>query len=116
VVNGLVQQGIAALQTSDRRTARRLLIEAVEAHPDDAQAWRWLADAVDSPIERRFCLERVVALGDDDSTLHDELALMGPPPRPIPAPTQLINAAKRIGTAHPEHCIVRASWRWLDSF
>lgn len=107
----IVQQAIAAFEAGERHAARRHLTEAVQARPDDVLAWRWLADVVESPVERRVCLERLVAL-QDDQDVRDELDHMGPPPRPVPAPSHIINAAKRIGSTQP----ARASWRWLPSF
>ncbi len=114
-MDDLTQQGIAALQEGNRREARRLLDAAVQARPDDALAWRSLADVVDSAVERRVCLERFLALKSDDPNLRDELDRMGPPPKPEPSPSQILSAIKTAGAAQTERQVGRFYWHWLHT-
>ncbi len=107
------QQAITILQQGDRSTARHLLTEAIQAHPDDTLAWQHLADAVDSPIERRVCLERLLMLQGEDAMIRDELERMGPPPKPEPSPNQIISAIKQAGATQAVRRIERTYWRWL---
>ena len=114
-MDDLVQQGIAALHVGERHKARLLLTEAVQTHPEDEHAWRALADAVESTIERRICLERFLALHGDDTTLRNELEQMGPAPNPEPSPTEIVSAVKTVVSVQSERRIRRAYWSWMHS-
>ena len=114
-MDDLVRQGINALHVGDRVGARALLVEAVQAHPDDVEAWRWLADAVDSPVERRVCLEHLLKLHSDDTCVQSELEGMGPAPRPEPSPSQLVSAVKTTNSANLKRRIGQSYWRWLHA-
>jgi tetratricopeptide (TPR) repeat protein len=58
----LLARGEAALRAGDRPRARELLSAAVRADPRSAQAWLWLAGALDDHAQQRECLERALAL------------------------------------------------------
>ncbi len=58
----LSKQGITALQSGDIMQARELLSQALQIAPADEHAWLWLSGAVTSDAERRYCLERVLAI------------------------------------------------------
>jgi hypothetical protein len=58
----LSKQGIAALQSGDILQARELLSQALQITPADEHAWLWLSGAVTNDAERRYCLERVLAI------------------------------------------------------
>lgn len=61
-VQRLRNEGIAALRDGDKPRARTLLAQALKINPRDAQSWLWLSGAVDTPVEQRFCLERLLEL------------------------------------------------------
>jgi hypothetical protein len=46
----------------------------VEVEPENERAWLWLSGVVESPEERRLCLENVLALNPDNSLAHKGLA------------------------------------------
>jgi hypothetical protein len=58
----LTEQGIVALKAGDRVKAHRLLSQAVNDQPDDAQAWLWLSGAVTEDEERIACLQQVLRI------------------------------------------------------
>ncbi|PDW04344.1 Yip1 family protein [Candidatus Viridilinea mediisalina] len=58
----LTSRGIAALRAGDRVRARRFLIAALRANPQDLQAWLWLSGTLPEPEAQRYCLQRVLAL------------------------------------------------------
>lgn len=98
-VDNLIEQGIAALRSGDRRAAVQLLFRATQEDPANQRAWLWLAAVAPGPEGMRNCLERVIAI-DPASPLADKaragLAQLGPaattaitPPATTPSPTTL---------------------------
>ena len=55
-------RGMAAAKARDKKRARRLLTQAVQRHPDSAEAWLWLGYTLTTPQGRIFCLRRALAL------------------------------------------------------
>jgi ferric-dicitrate binding protein FerR (iron transport regulator) len=55
-----LRQAYLQLKTGDRLGARELLLEVIEQHPGEAEAWVGLSFCVDSLSERRRCLERAL--------------------------------------------------------
>lgn len=90
----LVQQGIAASKSGDKRRARELLTQAVQVDPQNEQAWLWLSDTMTDVVFRRICLEKVLAINPANvvartglGTLAERPAVPEPQePDPPPAP------------------------------
>ncbi|HEY0734771.1 MAG TPA: hypothetical protein VGD69_07670 [Herpetosiphonaceae bacterium] len=61
-----LERAIQALRTGDRETARALLHELTQAQPLRPEGWLWLAAAQDDPIQKRVCLQQVLALDPDN--------------------------------------------------
>lgn len=78
----LVNQGIEAYRAGDKDTARRILSEAVEADPNNAKAWYYLAGTQIDVEERRQSLERVLEIMPNNQKAQEALAKL--PPRPEP--------------------------------
>jgi len=57
-----LQEGIAAARAGRVERARFYLQRVVEADEGVVQAWYWLSRVVETPHERRICLENVLAL------------------------------------------------------
>src|SRR6185295_11071784 len=70
------------LQANDKRRAYDLLGRAVQLEPHSEQAWLWLSGAVDSAAERRYCLERVLAINPHNAAALRGLAIL-PPALPV---------------------------------
>lgn len=58
----LLRQGIAAAKAGDQETARRILTYITKQEPQNEQAWLWLSGVVESPEEKRACLQRVLVI------------------------------------------------------
>ena len=58
----MLQQAIDAIKSGDKETGKKLLTEFLETNPKNETAWLWMADVVDTDIQRRECLGRVLAI------------------------------------------------------
>jgi len=77
----------AALQAGDVARARQLLEEVLRSEPDSELGWFWLAHAVDTVEERRFCLSRVLEINRRNALARRELEALGPEPHRSPVET-----------------------------
>ncbi|HEU4326098.1 MAG TPA: hypothetical protein VFS21_23360 [Roseiflexaceae bacterium] len=69
-------QGIQSLKAGDTQAARRLLTQALLGDLDNLQGWLWLSGAVSVPGERKYCLERVLALDPQHAAARRGLATL----------------------------------------
>jgi membrane protease YdiL (CAAX protease family) len=118
----LLQRAVVALNTGHRPEARRLLEAAVQTDPRSERAWLWLAEAVDSDEERRFCLTRVLSINRRNALARRRLEPLGPGPArsPLLQPAVAALEAGRRGEARRLlEVAVRTSprsergWLWL---
>jgi hypothetical protein len=58
----MLQQAINTIKSGDKETGKKLLAEFLETNPKDEKAWLWMADVVDTDLQRRECLGRVLAI------------------------------------------------------
>ena len=82
----LTQQGVNALRSGDRVSARDLLTRAVNLDSTNERAWLWLAGAVESDTERRACLKHVLVINPQNEAARRGLAQLAPAPEPSAAP------------------------------
>ncbi|MHB8628318.1 MAG: hypothetical protein ACYDBJ_15240 [Aggregatilineales bacterium] len=96
----LTQAGIRAAKSGHNADARQLLRQALELDDSNELAWMWLAAAVDTPYERRICLENVLRLNPRNDMARRALEKINkpesdrtaeplstpPPARPLPKP------------------------------
>lgn len=73
-VDQLVAQGIGLLKNGDAAQARLYLSEALHSTPQHDTAWLWLASAVTTNAERRYCLEKVLAVDAENIAARRALA------------------------------------------
>lgn|GEM_PF-5012236 len=66
-VDTFLREGIDAVRAGQCAKAKALLCEVIKQRPNDVNAWLWLSGAVDTDDERRFCLERVLAIEPKNS-------------------------------------------------
>lgn len=74
-MNSELQSAIAAIKSGDKEPAYQALVNVIKADPsgDDAEiAWLWMSAVVDSPEQKRKCLETVLSLNP-----HNESAIRG---------------------------------------
>ena len=70
----LSQAGIRAAKSGRNAEARSLLRQSLQLNDANEQAWLWLAAAVESPGERRVCLETVLELNPENAVARRALA------------------------------------------
>jgi ketosteroid isomerase-like protein len=63
----LLKQGIAAYKAGRQDEARELFYQTLELDRDNEQAWMWLSGVVETDLERRICLEEVLALNPNNA-------------------------------------------------
>ncbi len=81
MADSLLSQGIQAARDGQRQEARALLVQAVRADPSNAQAWLWLSAVVEGDEQKRYCLQRVLAIDPRHPAALQGLALLaGPAP------------------------------------
>ena len=71
-----VQSAIEAAQQGDNSKALVFLKQALNANPNDVDAWLVLSAVVDDPRRKRHCLNRVLKLDPANQIACDELAKM----------------------------------------
>ncbi len=64
-VDELVRMGIKAAKQRHNNHAQALLVAALRRDPHHARAWLWLADAVATREERRYCIQMTLEFGPD---------------------------------------------------
>lgn len=77
--NLLERQLVAAVRFArqgDKAKARPLLEEILKQERTNEQAWIWLASVVDSPKERRVCIERVIKINPKNAPAQAALNTM----------------------------------------
>ncbi|HEX6341044.1 ABC transporter substrate-binding protein [Umezawaea sp.] len=102
----LTHRAVAA-RDSDPAAARELLGRALAKEADYEPAWRWLAEVVDEPAERRFCLDRAFAIEADPLTGRALRALDGVAARPPREVEELVEPPRPKADAPPRR---RGSW------
>lgn len=75
-INDLLRAGIAAAKAGQHEHARDLLMRVVEQDEENALAWLWLSDVVDSLDDQEICLENVLTLDPDNEAAHKGLAFV----------------------------------------
>jgi hypothetical protein len=100
-----LQRAIAAIRADDKETGKRLLVEVIRDDPRHETAWLWMSSVLDSDAERRFCLERVLAINPGNQLARQGLEALGakqapePPKTPQesePLPTTAVTPLERI--------------------
>lgn len=72
----LLQSGIAAVRSGDKREGARLLAQVVRKEPQSEDAWFWLAAATDQPAEAAACLRRVLAINPNNARARQALNML----------------------------------------
>jgi hypothetical protein len=84
----LVRQGIQAYTEHDTRRAVAYFVRAaVQSDPSYELAWLWLASVVEPSAERRYCLERAVAINPSNQAAYRALQVLADQSSTAPDPT-----------------------------
>jgi len=90
--DAMLQEAIQAIDRGETTRAQEILTRLLRTAPNNPEYWVWMSAAVDSPKERRYCLQKALAANPDYEPARRGLRLMGdlPPddviPVPVPAP------------------------------
>ncbi len=82
--DGQIQRAVDALRSGQRDRARALLERVVRAYPDWEQGWYWLAQAVETVEEQRFCLRQTLNLNRRNALARRGLEALGEGPSRSP--------------------------------
>lgn len=82
----LLQQGISTLKAGDKVQARQLITASIRKNPRNEVAWLWLSGAVESNVEREFCLQQVLKLNPSNKYALQGLQLLSPSSNVLPKP------------------------------
>lgn len=106
-ITQLLQDGIAAAKAGQPEQARACLLAIIAQDEHHEQAWLWLSGVVDTPADRRTCLENVLTINPDNQLAQRGLAKLNAqlpptetPPTPAPPPSP---AAAEVITIRREH-------------
>jgi hypothetical protein len=69
-----LSQAILAIESGNTETAKGLLAAVLRQDPANADAWRWMAIALDDPAKKRQCWQRVLSLRPSDEQAMKALA------------------------------------------
>lgn len=72
-IQSLLNAGIQAAKAGNKIEARRLLEQVLEKDDNNEQAWMWFASVVDTPRERRICLENVLEINPNNTRARQAL-------------------------------------------
>jgi hypothetical protein len=88
-VDKLFNEGIAALRTGDKASARQKLSQVVKLDQFHEQAWVWLSACVDTDEQRIMCLQNAFTLNPNNEAARTGLQKLGAlPADSAPAPDQ----------------------------
>jgi membrane protease YdiL (CAAX protease family) len=117
-----LQQAALSLEAGRTAEARHLLEGVVQADPRSERGWLWLADAVDSDEERRFCLTQVLSINRRNALARRSLEALGPGLIESPllqVATAALEVGRRVEARHLLEGVVQADprsergWLWL---
>lgn len=76
----------AAIEKGDKGTARKLLLQVIQANPRHETAWLWLSALVGDPKRERECLQRVLAINPQNAVARRHLDLLDQQAAPVVPP------------------------------
>src|SRR5574337_2138681 len=86
-VEKLLQEGIAAAQAGDLKTANALLAQVVQRDPKSEQGWLWLGMCQTIAERREYCFRRVLSLNPNNAEAQRQMqSLTAPPARSADQP------------------------------
>jgi WD40 repeat protein len=106
VIQNQLKAGIAAAKAGNKAQARQILEQVLEKDENNETAWMWMAMVVDTPRDKRVCLEQVLDINPNNQRAREALERLQPgattssaapsvprtvPARPTPAPAPRAN-------------------------
>lgn len=88
-IQKLLRTGIQAAQSGNKATARQILTQVTDQDPSNELAWIWRASVAETSVERRECLQQVLAINPRNDRAKEALEKLDlAPPEPAPRWTQ----------------------------
>jgi tetratricopeptide (TPR) repeat protein len=73
----MLTEAIAAVRLGDRARARELLSKLLRSDSQNAEYWVWMSSVVDSPRERKYCLESALRIDPTNRAALRGLVILG---------------------------------------
>lgn len=73
---GRVARAAAMVQAGDIADAEGILVRIVDAEPENAGAWSWLAVCLQDPAQKTFCLEKALLFNPNNLKLRRDLVFL----------------------------------------
>jgi tetratricopeptide (TPR) repeat protein len=67
----LMREAIASVKSGNHEWARDCLSRVIRADPNHEEAWLWLSAVLETTAEKRYCLERVLAINPHNKQAQD---------------------------------------------
>ena len=93
-----IEVALKLARSGNRAEARRIVEKIIEQDDANEQAWMILAGLVDTPRDRRICLENVLEINPNNERARQALAQLKPSP---PSTTSLPSPAARVAATTP---------------
>jgi Tol biopolymer transport system component len=78
VIQNQLKAGIAAAKAGNKALARQLLEQVLEKDENNETAWMWMAMVVDTPRDKRVCLEQVLEINPNNQRAREALERLQP--------------------------------------
>lgn len=86
-IDAMLRAGVEAYRAGNNLEARAMLEKVLELDEYNEMAWLWLSAVVETPEEKRTCLENVLVINPNNENAKKGLRSLGmdstPPPPPI---------------------------------
>jgi ribosomal protein L40E len=66
-IESLLQKGIEAAQSKEKKRARDILTHVIELDQYNEKAWLWLSSVVDTTADKEVCLENALLINPDNT-------------------------------------------------
>ncbi|MBE9506618.1 MAG: hypothetical protein IMY86_01085, partial [Chloroflexi bacterium] len=66
-IESLLEQGIEAARTKEKKRARDLLVRVIELDQRNEKAWLWLSSVAETLADKEVCLENVLIINPDNT-------------------------------------------------
>ncbi len=66
-IESLLEKGIQAAQDKDKKRAQDILTHVIEIDQYNEKAWLWLNSVVDTPADKKICLENTLLINPDNT-------------------------------------------------
>ena len=73
MANTQLEQAIRAYKSGEKQKAQKLLARIVQAEPNNADAWLWLADCIEQDEQKLYCLRRALKIDPNNILVKQSL-------------------------------------------